>query len=254
MRDYQKSTIDSYLGWWEDAGLTDPVQEDGAIWLQSAAPVAAPQPEPKRAAAPLPSAEARVSAPPPAAFDHSALPGDLISFDQWLSNDPALPGAHWSAQRIAPAGPAAAPLMVISDMPDADDLAAGHLLAGAVGELFDAMLGAIGHQRAASRLASIALTHAPGGRWDDETAGALRTIMLHHIRLAAPARLLLLGQQTCRLLTGDDVPAEGHGLRNINHYGATVAAVAIHHPRLLLNRQALKRGAWTALKQFREPA
>jgi uracil-DNA glycosylase len=252
MRDLQNTTVRSYFDWWTDAGLVDPVQDNVCAWLQPPTMVA----EPIRSAVLAPKATAsQVAEAPAAPFSHNQpQPHTLSALDQWLADDPALPGAAWSSTRILPTGPENAPLMIVSDMPDPDDLTAGHLLAGPVGELFDAMLGAIGFARQEQRVSSIALTRPPGGRWDDATAAALRDIMFNHISVARPQRLLLLGQSSCRLLTGEDVPADGHGLRNINHYGATTAAVAIHHPRLLLDRQALKRGAWTALKQLREPA
>jgi uracil-DNA glycosylase len=248
MRDSEKLTVDSMIDWWTEAGLVDPVKDEPCAWLQplrtEAVQSVLASPTTR---APQPPATPEVAMP-------RNLPDSLPAFEAWLRDDPALVGGLWSHQRILPLGPENAPLMVLSDMPDVDDFAAGHLLAGPIGELFDAMLAAIGLQRSTLRLASVALTRPAGGRWDDGSTNALRDIALHHIALAKPQRLLLLGQQTCRLLTGDDVPADGHGLRNINHYGVTTAAVAIHHPRLLLTRQALKRGAWTALKQLREPA
>jgi uracil-DNA glycosylase len=245
MRDYEKLAVDSYVGWWSDAGLVDAVQDAGASWLQSPSPAAAPE---KAVISPL------VAEAPAVLYDHrQILPNSVAAFEEWLQQDAALPGARWSPTRIMPAGPAPTQLMVIGDMPDPDDMAAGHLLAGEAGALFDAMLGAINLRRADLRLASIALTRPPGGRWDEAQGAALRDVAVHHISLVQPERVLLLGQTACRLLTGEDVPADGHGLRNINHYGVRVAAVAIHHPRTLLKQQALKRGAWTALKLFREP-
>lgn len=183
----------------------------------------------------------------------SPWPDAVAAFDAWVAADPALPGGDWS-RRIAPIGPAEAPLMIVADVPDADDLASGQLLAGPVGALFDAMLAAIGRNRDGLRIASIAATRPPGGQWDHATGQRLKSLTLHNIAISKPRAVLLLGQSTCQLLTGEDVPADGDGLRNINHYGVTTAAVAIHHPRLLLNRAALKRGAWTALKCLRESA
>lgn len=257
MQGRENTAIASYLDWWTSAGVVDPMQDDARRWLQPSAPANDPLPPEAAPAAPRPTADkaapARSSTPAQAAYRTPDLPAELAAFDAWLATSADLPGATWSAQRIVPQGPAAAPIMVLADMPDVDDLAAGMLLAGAVGELFDAMLAAIGRERKDLRLGSIALTRPPGGRWDEASASALRAIALHHIHVARPQRILLLGEQTCRLLTGEDIAADGTGLRNVNHYGVTTAVTAIHHPRLLLTRPALKRGAWTALKNLKEP-
>lgn len=249
------SAFASYLGWLADAGVAEHVQDDPAAWLQRQ-DAGLPLDQAKNAVElsvkggknreALPEAHA---APP----IRRPLPATLADFDRWLLSAEDVPGASWSSGRVGPVGDVNAALMVISDMPDPEDFADRQLLSGEVGQLFDAMIGAIGRRRPDLRLASIAVTRPPGGRWDDGTATALREIMLHHIQLVQPARIILLGQMTCRLLTGQDVDASGHDLRNINHYGVTTAVTAIHHPRLLLRRANLKRGAWTALKMLREP-
>lgn len=245
----------SYLDWWTDAGFIEPVQDLPCGWLQSVVPANDVAGAPMVAVRAVERVLAKpfVADVPPPTLVRDDLPTDIVSFDSWVREDPALPGANWSPRRIGPVGPVGAPIMVIADMPDAEDLATGQLLSGAVGDLFDAMLSAIGRERHALRISSVAFTRPAGGRWDDANATALRDITLHHIKIAKPQHVLLLGQMTCRLLTNQDVHADGQGLRNINHYGVTTATTAIHHPRLLLTRQALKRGAWTALKSLREP-
>ncbi len=256
--------VASYLDWWIDAGVVEPVQNDPFQWLQPMTP-ANDLPSPAKASLPsvqfgaaVPFQSSRHAPQPdvdkaPAVVRKSDLPSDLPGLDNWLRDNPALPGASWSPQRILPRGPSDAPIMVIADVPDTDDFVAGHLLAGPAGVLFDAMLAAIKLDRKDLRIGSIALTRPAAGRWDDASAAGLLEIALRHIEIVRPKHVLLLGQLTCRLLTGEDVAADGEGLRNINHYGVTTAATAIHHPRVLLRQPALKRGAWTALKSLREP-
>lgn len=243
-------------------GVVEPVRDEPVNWLLAEATKAPDATKAENAASSRPSPAPRPHvaqiAPSPKAVPAPAsmppLPEDLATLDAWFRDSQDLPGSSWSARRVLPTGPIMAPILVLTDMPDLADQEAGHLLAGDVGTLFDAMLAAIGQQRAALRIGSIALTRPPGGRWDEENAAKLRAIALHHIRIAKPAAVLLAGQMTCRLITGQDVPTDGDGLRNINHFGATTATIAIHHPRLLLNRPGLKRGAWNALKTLREPA
>jgi uracil-DNA glycosylase len=241
--------IESYLGWWRDAGVVDAVADTPADWL--AAPRQAVAVESSTASAP---AVMRPPTPPPAASPLStdALPDSLADFDAWLATDPALPGAKWSRHRVLPAGPEAAPLMIIGDVPDDTDIEQGAIFAGPVGALLDAMLAAVGHDRSALRLATIALTQPLGGRIDRVNGDALAAIMLHHIHLIRPQHVVLLGDQCCKLLTGKAVGTELESLRVINHYGVTTAASVIHHPRLLIERPVLKRSAWNVLKLLKD--
>lgn len=262
----QTSIISSYLDWWAQAGLTDSVGDDATNWL---APMAMAAPASVVPSARLGEAgetviERRLSAPVPArrappvpsqalgSSELSQLPDDLASFDAWLSSDPNSPGGLWTGPRILPQGPIDAPLMVFSDVPDAEDFSAGQLFSGASGRLFDAMMAAIGLSRADIRLASISFTRPPAGRIEGPDSAQLLDLARHHIAIARPRNVLLIGQQSCTLLTGDVVPADGRGQRQINHSGANTAAFAIHHPRLLLKQPLLKRSAWTALKRLKE--
>lgn len=257
------SIISSYLDWWANAGLLDAVRDEPMDWLApvaKAAPVVAPSRpaaapatlndagQAVRPAAPAPAAQASA----PAEIALPPMPGDLAAFDAWLAAHPALPGAIWSPATVLPQGPAEPRLMIIADVPDQEDISAGHLFSGVPGRMLDAMLVAIGLDRAAVRLASIGYTRPPAGRLDGPDVAPLLAMTLHHIGLARPKALLLIGQQTCSLLTGEVVPPDGQGQRQINHSGANTAAFAIHHPRLLLKQPLLKRSAWTALKRLKE--
>ena len=266
MFDVQSKTISSYLGWWADAGLTDPVAEEACDWLAAPAPVPVRVPVRSEtvahdglATAPVRAEPARIGGGVAGVAGNGAapslpetLPSTLTEFDAWLADYADLPGAHWSAKRCMPIGPAGAPLMIIADCPDVDDLDTGQLFSGANGRLLDAMLGAIGFDRAALRVASIALTRPPAGRIDSETVVPLRRMMLHHIALAKPQRILVLGQQTNQIVCETIIAPDGHGQQDINHFGGITTAYAVHHPRLLLERPMLKRAAWVTLKRIKD--
>ncbi len=237
--------IDSYLGWWHDAGAEDALSDAPFDWL--AAPAARPSPPPPIQTTAPTRAEAPVAAPAA-----TPLPETIEAFDAWWMADPSLPGVADAPRRIAASGPADAPLMLIADMPDPEDMAAGHLFAGPVGALLDAMLAAIGLERARVRIAALAPARAPGGRIDPAHAPALASIAAHHIRLARPRRLLILGNDTSHILSGVPV-GPSIGQHKINQDGVSLAASAIHHPRLLLDRPAFKKQAWEVLKTYREP-
>lgn len=244
----QSQAIESYLGWWADAGLTDAVSDRPFDWL---APVAKPAP---RDIASLQRATLAQVASPAATIvteTPAALPDDLAAFDAWLAETADLPGLDWSTQRVLPSGPANAPLMLLADVPDPADIEAGRLFSGAQGRLIDAMLATIGLSRDACRIGSIALTRPIGGRLDGSDADRLIAVARRHVALAKPRALLLVGQQSAQLVAGEGISPTPRQLE-FNHDGVTVAAFAIHHPRLLLERPLLKRPAWEVLKRVRE--
>ncbi len=154
-------------------------------------------------------------------------------------------------QRVLPTGPAAAPLMLIADVPDSADIEAGRLLSGAQGRLIDAMLAAIGLTRDTCRIASIGLTRPVGGRLDGADAERLVAIARHHVALVQPKAVLLLGQQSAQLIAGEAISPTPRQ-HSLNHDGVKTASFAIHHPRLMLERPLLKRPAWEILKRVRE--
>ncbi len=177
------------------------------------------------------------------------MPDSVVAFDQWLGIATNIPGVDWSA-RCLPYGPADASLMILADGPDAEDVTAGALFSGAAGRLLDAMLSAIGRSRSDVRIASIALTRPVAGRIDGPEAAALTAIARHHVTLVQPRHLLLLGQQASQLFAAEN---QTPNQPNINQDGTTMVTLAIHHPRLLLERPLLKRQAWDVLKTLKEP-
>jgi uracil-DNA glycosylase len=245
----EQALIASYFGWWQNAGLVDPVGDRPCDWLlaPATAPTVARAPVAHTAKlVPIPPVRAtgpRLPAPPQPL---AALPATLVAFDSWLATSPDLPGADWSSARCLPAGPGNAALMILSDAPDLPDIATAQLFSGAAGRLLDAMLAAIGRTRADVRLASIALTRPVGGRLSGPECDRLLAIAQHHIALVRPTTLLLLGQQADQLLGGGSQ-------RFVNHNGGIMAMHAIPHPRLLLDRPLLKRHAWDVLKTLKEP-
>ena len=121
----------STLAWWQEAGVDTIVGESPRNWL-------APAREVREAQADF------AAAPPPAP---AALPDTLEAFQSWLLASDQLPFAAPTAARVGPGGDPASGLMIMLDMPSAEDAAAGRLLSGEAGALFDRMLAAIGRGR-----------------------------------------------------------------------------------------------------------
>lgn len=220
----------SALEWWRDAGVDMLVEDQPRDWL--AAPAKAPS-APAQAAEP-----ARVA----------TLPANLIEFEQWRVGAQA-PDTRWGTP-IGPAGNAASGLMVLTDLPEREDAAAGRLLSGAPGALFDKMLAAIGRDRQSIYLAAFAVARPIAGRIAESEVDELARLSRHHIGLARPKRLLLLGNAVSRALLGADVPAARQNLHVVNHGAGQTEVVASFHPRFLLDHPARKAEAWRDLQML----
>ncbi|MBA3940863.1 MAG: uracil-DNA glycosylase [Sphingopyxis sp.] len=247
---------ESYCDWWSLAGVDALVGEVPAGWLDvpAANDVAA---KPKR----RPLAESE-PAPLPAALQRQEVPaeperkgpveilGGWDDFQAWLATGADVPGSQWDARRILPVGAAGAPLMLLTAWPEIDDQRDGALFTGPAGQLLDAMLRAVGMARGDCYLASLAVTRPPGGRCSDADLADLDRLLWHHLRLARPGRLLLVGSEILRMATGSALADTRGRLLDINQDGGKVEAVAVASPAMLLARPAQKAAAWDSLKLF----
>ena len=133
--------------------------------------------------------------------------------------------------------------MLLTEAPAAEDLAAGQPIGGDAWLLAIRMLKAIGLSADEAYSASLSCVHSPGARLDEPARQACGEIARRHVRLAAPKRLLLLGDAPCVALLGKRlVEARGHV-----HKVESVRTVATFHPRHLINRPLDKSLAWKDL-------
>ncbi|THD36655.1 MAG: uracil-DNA glycosylase [Sphingomonas sp.] len=226
-----RASVASALEWWRDAGVDCEIDDGPRDWL-----------------ARMPSPDKLPAAVREAPVEAIKLPETLAEFAAWRAVSG--PEAGWPGQALATQGDAASGLMIVADMPDREDDAAGALLSGSAGRLFDAMLAAIGRDRQSIYLTALSVKRPPAGRASDETVEQLATLIRHHLSLAAPKRVLALGNAASRALTGMDVADARGSLRVIKHDGGTSEVVASFHPRFLLERPAAKADAWRDLKML----
>lgn len=228
------------LDWWRDAGVDGTFVDDPQDWLASSQVLSANQ-----VAAPMkPLRELKAaadSAPAPAVIDRSTWPARIEDFTPWWLSEAKLAPA--GLRRLGPIGPARADLMVLVPMPAADDVEA--LLSGRAGKQLDAMLAAMGVDRTSTYLASALPAHVPMPDWSALKAIGLGAILLHHIALAAPKRMLILGASGVSALLGHDPPNLAHGLRAINQETAGMAVMPAWDLDAMLARPALKAGFWS---------
>lgn len=219
----------STLDWWRDAGVDVLVEDAPYDWLAPPAPVAV---------------TARAPAAP-VALAPTALPDTIAAFLEWRMGADA-PEAKWGGVAIGTSGAVAAELMVLVDCPERGDRDA--LLEGDVGRLFDRMLAAIGQTRDRVAIASVCTRRPTTGRVPREVEARLGEIARHHLGLARPTRLLLMGDAATRAILGTGASESRGRLHAVNHKDATVThVVASHHPRFLLDRPAAKAEAWRDL-------
>jgi DNA polymerase len=221
----------SALAWWVDAGVDVVAGEEPRDWLR-----------PKSPPSPI---ETKAS---PAAEPAEELPGQLDLFQAWLASSDNVPHAAPSAPRVCPAGDPTAGLMVMIDMPSAEDCAAGTLLTGEVGRLFDRMLAAIGRDRSSIYFAALSCLRPADGRLTGEPEQQCARLARHHIGLAAPRALLLFGDAASRALLGLTVARARGRWHEVATQAGPVRALATVSPRQLLQHPAQKAHAWADLQ------
>ena len=223
--EYNRAEVAGLLEWWVDAGVDVAVQEEPRDWLKPTA---------KGIAMPGAAPVANVAEP-----SHETL----AELRNWLASSAQLPLASATAARILPHGPENAAVMLLSDTPALEDFASGRPVGGEAWSLAEKMLAAIGIAADQAYSASLSCFHAPGARMSEDDRAACADIARKHIALAAPKRLVLLGDGPCRALLGEPLLAA----RGRTHKIEGVRTVATFHPRWLLQRPSDKAKAWADL-------
>jgi DNA polymerase len=191
-----------------------------------------------------------VTAPP--AEPQETLPGQLDLFQGWLRDSTSLPFASPTARRICPAGDPASGLMILTDMPAAEDCTTGTLISGEVGRLFERMLAAIGRDRDSIYLASLSCLRSPDGRFTSAAATQCASLARHHVGLAGPRALLLFGDACSKALLGLGMAQARGRWHEIATHAGTVKALVTLSPSFLLNQPAYKAQAWADLQMLME--
>ena len=139
-------------------------------------------------------------------------------------------------------------MIIVTDIPSADDDASGNILTGANGELMDKMLTAIGMSRDCVSIMPMLFWRTPGGRTPTrEEIDLARPFVNRALELLNPRLILTLGT------------LPGTELANINlgrDHGTPVTlennviVVPIYHPNYLILKPAAKRDVWNALQNI----
>lgn len=236
--------IDSLTSWWELAGVDVAVGEMPVNWLEldakseAAEIVQVPPPQ---------SVKPKFSEPVRPAVE---WPTDIETLKALITEGADLPGNTFGSRFVAPIGLSNSKVMIVSDLPDQDEIMAGKLGSGASGVLLDRMMAAIGIKLADCYWTALATTIPSTGEVSEAAHAELSDFIRHQMSLVRPKSLILLGSAACKALLNEELMKARAQLRNFNHDGSNMAVLTTFHPRTLIARPAMKAQAWRDLQMF----
>jgi DNA polymerase len=210
------------------------------VWVPRTAPVpepAAPQPEPQLPAPQLPAPAGEASE------RWQALRAEVLQCTR-------CPLHLTRTQGVFGVGPQRSDWLVIGEAPGAEEDRRGEPFVGAAGQLLDAMLRAIGLDRARNVYIANVLKSRPPGNRDPkpEEVAACLPYLVRQIALLQPKVMLAVGRIAAQSLLGTDAPL-GRLRGRVHHFGElNTPLVVTYHPAYLLRSPGEKRKAWEDLK------
>jgi DNA polymerase len=172
--------------------------------------------------------------------DPAGWPADLAQFAKWWLADPGLaPGG--ADLRVPPRGPAGAKLMALVAEPERDDRE--RLLSGEHGKLLASFFAKAGVDESEVYFAAALPRHTPMADWRELRQGGLDKVLLHHIALVRPERLILFGQDVTALF-GHNSAQNPDFLLDLNHHGGSVRALAARSLDHMLRIPSARKRLW----------
>ncbi|MVZ96988.1 hypothetical protein EUU23_04620 [Sphingorhabdus sp. IMCC26285] len=236
--------VEALTSWWNLAGLDAVVSDQTVNWLAIDALEKSVE---KQDFSKIETAAPAISI---ATKSLIAWPGDIDRLKDMIANGADLPGNKFGTASLPAVGPAKSDIVIVSDLPDADDLASGALDGGASGALLNKMLAAIEIDLSACYWTALATTRPSTGEIPDESLPQLTEFIRHQIALVKPNAIILLGSSACNALLGEELLKSRRILGKINHDGISMPVMTTFHPRTLIARPSLKAQAWRDLQMF----
>jgi len=141
-------------------------------------------------------------------------------------------------------------LVIITDMPSADDDLSGQILSGAAGEMIDKMLSAIEMSRENVSIIPLVFWRTPGGRTPSrEELDLVRPFTDKMLEMLAPRVIITLGTLATTEITQANLTSV-HGNEIKTESGYTI--VPLYHPNYLILKPSAKRDVWTALQNVQK--
>lgn len=139
-------------------------------------------------------------------------------------------------------------VIILTDIPGAEDDANGKIMSGMAGIMIDKMLDAIGMSRDSVSIVPMLFWRTPGGRTPTKEEVALAKPFVDRIiEILAPTIILTLGTLPATEYGNVQLPGE-HGTPVDTPYGAKL--IPIYHPNYLALKPSAKRDVWDALQNI----
>ncbi len=233
----------SYRDWWSAAGVDYLVNAEPFNWL-------AEEPDEPEKAKPALKADAGPLVEPQIDKPKAPWPDQMDELIAQIARGAALPGNDFGGHSAAPSGNMKASLMIVTDMPDSDEVDQRSLGSGNSGKLLRKMIAAIGYQLDDCYLSALACTRPAAGDLPESDIAVLANFILHQVKIVQPQTILILGSIACQALLDAELMTARGNLHYINQDGQKVLAVTTFHPRTLLARPMLKAQAWKDLQML----
>ncbi len=240
------------IAWGADEALGDLVQDRLAPQPAAPEPIRLPSVTRPLAAAPLVQTRGQVAQAQAAAASADSVAAVLAAMREFT----ACPLRDTAGHALLPEGDLQSRLVLVGEVPDAEEDRSGHVFAGAAGALLDRMLSSIGLSRSQMLCVPLIPWRPPGDRKVSPLEMATCLPFLHRlVALAEPRHLLLLGVRPTRVFAGEEQSlARVRGRwRPVTVPGTdrTIPALPMRHPSYLLANPLARREAWHDLLLLR---
>ncbi len=241
--------VQSYLAWWQLAGLHSDSADQPQNWLADAhqhsmkAQLAeAPSKNPA-----MPMARTAPAQLVQAQLEQADWPKTAEQLRLMVAEGAALPGMSYSQHRAAPTGSGDSKLMIFIDFPEESDV-----MTAALGQekMLIAMIRAIGLAPEQCFFAALAYSRPHTATIAAEDLASLKEFAMHQIALVNPDAMLFLGSTVSEALLSMELPEARKNIQFVNHNDCNKAVVTTYHPRTLAKRPALKAQAWHDLRML----
>jgi DNA polymerase len=182
-------------------------------------------------------------------------PADTVAMLDWAALQQAVATCsrcglqETRIQTVFGVGDPQADWLIVGEAPGADEDRAGEPFVGRAGQLLNAMLKAIGHERRQVYIANILKCRPPNNRdpHADEVT-CCEPYLQRQVDLIAPRVILAVGRIAAQNLLHSNLPI-GKLRGQVHYYGEQrIPLIATYHPAYLLRSPGEKRRAWQDLQ------